>query len=101
MAHKLSLKASKEELDQREAVKLTSPPVKHVQVTKYVPSGVPGRAEVTALVRNQHEQQRLEKQLLKCELERKGLGENLLRTKTGICKEWYMIYVLCTSMRCV
>lgn len=87
------MKASKGELVRREATKLTSPPVKHVQLTKYVHSGVPGRAEVTALVRNQQEQQRLEKQLLRSEQERKGLKENLLRTKTGMCEEWCVLRV--------
>ena len=83
MAHKLSKQAAKEKLAHRKATKLTTPPVRHVQVTKYVHSSVPGRAEMTALVRNQQEQQRLEKQLLRSEQERKGLRENLLRTKTG------------------
>ena len=83
MAHKLSKQAAKEKLAHRKATKSTSPPVIHVQVTKYLHSSVPGRAEMTALVRNQQEQQRLEKQLLRSEQERKGLRENLLRTKTG------------------
>ena len=67
----------------RAATKLASPPVKHVQVTKYIHSSVPGRAEMTALVRNQQEQHRVEKKLVKSEQERKGLKESLLRTKAG------------------
>lgn len=89
------MQAAKEELAHRKAAKSTSPPVRHVQVTKYIHSSVPGRAEMTALVRNQQEQQKLEKQLLRSEQERKGLRENLLRAKTGMRG---MVYGVCAYM---
>ena len=88
------METTKEEMARMKAASLAAPQVKHVQVTKYVHSSVPGRAEMTALVKNQQELQKLEKHLLRSEQERKGLRERLQRTKTGISEEWCMATIL-------
>lgn len=92
MAHKVSMQTATEEMARMKAASLAAPQVKHVQVTKYVHSSVPGRAEMTALVRNKQELQKLEKHILRSEQEKKGLREGLQRTKTGKCG---MVCVCC------
>ena len=58
-------------------------PMKIVKVSKLIASNVPGRAEHVSLLKMQHEQEKMEKLLLRSEQERKSLKDALRCSKSG------------------